>query len=84
MISYRHIIVSTKEVKALMKQPIPLPNKSDKFLQFEGYWIPQGTLEPQTPKNYILTESVRRNLKDLVRIVSIGRLPVLLQVKFDL
>lgn len=79
----RYIIVSTKEVKALMKQPIPMPksfNKSDKFLQFESYWIPQGSLEPKTPDNYILTESVRRNLKDLVRIVSIGKLPVLLQV----
>lgn len=28
---------------------------------------------------YILTESVRRNLKDLVRVVSIGKMPVLLQ-----
>ena len=33
-------------------------------------WITSG---------YILTESVRRNLKDLVRVVSLGRLPVLLQ-----
>lgn len=64
-----------------MKQPIPVPSKTGNFLEFEGYWVPQGTLEPQTPNNYILTESVRRNLKDLVRIVSIGRLPVLLQVK---
>lgn len=70
-----------KEAKALMKQPIPIPNNKGKFVQFEGYWIPQGSLEPATPDNYILTESVRRNLKDLVRIVSIGRLPVLLQVK---
>lgn len=28
---------------------------------------------------YILTDSVRRNLKDLVRVVSIGKIPVLLQ-----
>jgi len=28
---------------------------------------------------YILTETVRRNLKDLVRVVSIGKIPVLLQ-----
>lgn len=79
----RYIIVSAKEVKALMKQPIPMPsvsNKSEKFLQFEGYWVPQGCVEPQVPQDYILTGSVRRNLKDLVRIVSIGKLPVLLQV----
>jgi len=28
---------------------------------------------------YILTDTVRRNLRDLVRIVSIGKIPVLLQ-----
>lgn len=28
---------------------------------------------------YILTDSVRRNLKDLVRVVSIGKIPILLQ-----
>ena len=28
---------------------------------------------------YIITQSVRRNLRDLVRVVSIGRHPVLLQ-----
>jgi len=28
---------------------------------------------------YILTDTVRRNLRDLVRVVSIGKIPVLLQ-----
>ena len=39
----------------------------------------KGNAEPETPKNYILTESVRRNLKDVVRVVSIGKMPILLQ-----
>ena len=30
-------------------------------------------------QQYIITETVKRNLEDLVRVVSIGRFPVLLQ-----
>ena len=40
----------------------------------EGYWIPRGEFE-----GYIMTNSVRIILKDLARVVSLGRLPVLLQ-----
>lgn len=65
-----------------MKHNIPKPHGSDKdYIQFEGYWIPLGTLEQSVPEDYILTKSVKKNLKDLVRIVSIGQLPVLLQVR---
>lgn len=76
---YRYTIGNSKEVKAVLGQPIPEP-KSESCLQFEGYWIPKGLLEPMIPEDYILTPSVRRNLKDIARVVSIGSLPVLLQV----
>lgn len=74
------MIGNPKEVKSVLGQPIPQP-KGDSFLQFEGYWIPKGSLEPASPDDYILTPSVRRNLKDISRVVSIGGLPVLLQVR---
>jgi len=45
----------------------------------EGYPVVQGIEEPKVPEKYILTPTVRRNLKDLVRVVSLARLPVLLQ-----
>lgn len=69
-------------VNAILKQPIPVPKSKneDAYIQIEGYWVCKGSLEPAAPANYILTESVRKNLKDLVRVVSIGKLPVLLQV----
>lgn len=71
-----------KSVKAVLNQPIPKPEDSNnEYLQFEGYWVRKGSMEPLTPHDYILTESVRNNLKDLVRVVSIGKLPVLLQVR---
>lgn len=59
---------------------IPEPQNSDQnYLLFEGHWIPQGKLEIAIPEGYILTQTVRKNLRDIARIVSLGRLPVLLQ-----
>lgn len=70
-----------KVLKGVVKQPIPPPRHNpENYLQFEGYWVRKGNLECLVPDDYILTDSVRKNLKDLVRIVSIGGLPVLLQV----
>nr|KAG5703293.1 hypothetical protein BaRGS_025535 [Batillaria attramentaria] len=65
-------------VKTTLKQPLPEPSGGG-YLNFEGYWISCGTLEPTVPDNYILTASVRANLKDLARVVSAGSHPVLLQ-----
>ncbi|XP_030747857.1 midasin-like isoform X2 [Sitophilus oryzae] len=76
----KYMIGDFKALKAVLRQPIPEPvEKGSKYLQFEGYWIKKGCLEANVPDDYILTESVRKNLKDLARIVSIGKLPVLLQ-----
>ncbi|XP_018570303.1 midasin [Anoplophora glabripennis] len=75
-----YLIGDERSLKAVLNQSIPEPQKSnDSYLQFEGYWIRKGSIEPNSPDGYILTESVRKNLKDLVRVVSIGKLPVLLQ-----
>lgn len=74
-------ILDAKLARAILGTPIPKPgcDENEDFINFEGYWIVKGGLEPETPNNYILTNSVRRNLRDLVRVVSIGRIPVLLQ-----
>ena len=76
-------IVGKKKMKSVLGQALPKPrpvwNGRAESILVEGYWIPQGDMEPNEAKGYILTESVGRNLKDLVRVVSLGRLPVLLQ-----
>lgn len=73
-------ILGDKNASAIIGIPIPRPHGfADNFICFEGYWIPKGDLDPQIPENYILTETVKQNLKDLVRVVSIGKIPVLLQ-----
>ncbi|BFG04951.1 midasin [Drosophila madeirensis] len=56
-----------------------LPRLGENYLQFEGYWVQLGGLEQQSCSHYILTESVQKNLQDLARIISIGKLPILLQ-----
>ncbi|XP_037827489.1 midasin [Lucilia sericata] len=63
--------------KAVLQQAIPKPGEN--YLNFEGYWIEKGPKELQDCSNYILTDSVKENLKDLARIISIGKLPILLQ-----
>ena len=78
----RYIVGNSKDMKSLLCHPLVKPNNAGQdYLQFEGYWIPVGTIEPYVPDNYVITESVRCNIKDLARIISIGKFPILLQVK---
>ncbi|CAI9588329.1 unnamed protein product, partial [Staurois parvus] len=73
----RHIVQSGN-IKSLLKQPLPEPH-GGRFVQIEGYWIPVGAKNPAIDESYILTPSVKLNLRDLVRVVSAGNHPVLLQ-----
>lgn len=68
-------LISNK--KAILSQA--LPKLDGDFIDFEGYWIQNGPKDVQACENYILTPSVQANLKDLARVISIGKLPVLLQ-----
>lgn len=65
--------------KAVLSQGLPKPKENVEYLNFEGYWIKLGPKSVQACEHYIITESVRENLSDLARIISIGQLPVLLQ-----
>ncbi|XP_031820381.1 midasin [Sarcophilus harrisii] len=72
----QHVISSN--IKSLLKQPIPEP-KGGRLIQIEGYWISVGDKEPTIDETYILTPSVKLNLRDIVRVVSAGTYPVLIQ-----
>ena len=71
-------VVGRQGVKGILKQSIPEP-PIGQHLNFEGYWISQGSIEPEVPESYVMTKSVKANLRDLSRIVSAGRFPVLIQ-----
>ncbi|KAI0224027.1 Midasin [Lamellibrachia satsuma] len=71
-------IVGKSNIKSLLKQPIPAP-PGGKHVKFESYWVATGDVECVVPDGYVLTPLVRSNLRDLTRVVSAGRYPVLLQ-----
>ncbi|KAJ7341746.1 hypothetical protein JRQ81_006597 [Phrynocephalus forsythii] len=72
----QHIL--SGNTKNLLKQPLPEP-KGGRMIKVEGYWISVGDKEPTVDETYILTPSVKLNLRDIVRVVSAGTYPVLLQ-----
>lgn len=56
---------------SLLSQPLPKPQAlGEDSVNFEGFWIYQGNLEPYLPPEYVFTFSVKQNLRDLARIVS--------------
>ncbi|XP_069109146.1 midasin-like [Argopecten irradians] len=73
----RHILGKTN-INSILKKDIPMPGDG-KYEFVEGYWIPVGAAKPVQEDKYILTASVRANLKDLSRVVSAGQHPVLIQ-----
>ena len=62
--------------KTLLKQPLP-PNPN--AVKIEQFWITCGEKQPFEDPKYILTPSVRKNLKDVARVVSLSNFAVLLQ-----
>lgn len=58
-----------KNESSVLKQSIPEPSGGN-HIPISGYWIRSGKLEPNISENYIFTNTVKRNLQDLARIVS--------------
>ena len=74
------IIGDTGKTKAVISKQIPQPQDDGSYLQFEGFWLKQGNQEPVEDTSYILTKTIRKNLQDMARVLSIGsNFPVLLQ-----
>ncbi|CAB4065095.1 MDN1 [Lepeophtheirus salmonis] len=75
-------LVNERKGNKFLKEEIPKPIQSkikSSFVKIEGYWIHVGENSPSIDEKYILTKSVRKNLKDISRIVSNCDLPVLIQ-----
>ena len=63
-------VIGRDHYKTLLKRALPQPLGGASYAQFEGFWVACGPLEPHTPADYVLTKSVRLNLRDLARVVS--------------
>ncbi|KAJ8270795.1 hypothetical protein GJAV_G00119370 [Gymnothorax javanicus] len=61
-----------------VKLPLPEPHGRP-CVHMEGYWVSKGEMEPAVDHSYILTQSVKLNLRDLARVVAAGSHPVLIQ-----
>jgi midasin len=73
-------IIGGKKAANLLKHSIPQPPvEFGLTVEVEGFWITTGSVEPVENEGYILTDQVRRNLKDLARIASLCNHPVLIQ-----
>lgn len=72
--------VLSKDKLSLLKASIEEPKAKDKYVCVEGFYVLKGMKEPKVNESYIKTATVRKNLKDICRIVSIGKtFPVLLE-----
>ncbi|KAM7394956.1 hypothetical protein PAMA_006612 [Pampus argenteus] len=71
----QHILMGNTKC---LKHAIPAPS-GRLCVEVEGYWVSQGEMEPALDPSYILTASVKLNLRDLARVVSAGTHPVLIQ-----
>jgi len=69
-----HIFSKSVKVNMVLQRPLTEPKDGSQYVLVEGYWIARGTepLSADLPSDYILTESVRANLRDLARVVSAG------------
>ena len=70
-----HVIVAeirrylTLEDKVLSAMP-SVPPGNGNMVQVEGFWLEVGSEQPTLPEEYVITPSVKRNLRNLARVVS--------------
>jgi len=74
------IFSKSANVDTLLQRPLSQPKDGSQYVLVEGYWIVRGTepIPADYSSEYILTESVRANLRDLARVVSAGYVMYLL------
>ncbi|PAA74446.1 hypothetical protein BOX15_Mlig003637g1, partial [Macrostomum lignano] len=77
-------ILGCQQLPTFQTPPRPIDDAgtqdgASRYILVENYWIRRGPLQPATQPRYVLTASIKENLRCLARIVSAGSLPVLIQ-----
>lgn len=73
--NHHHMVVAEirkyifAEEKLLSTVP-PGPPGGRHMVQVESFWLELGSEPPAVPEGYVITPSVRRNLRNLARVVS--------------
>ncbi|TID14681.1 hypothetical protein E6O75_ATG08827 [Venturia nashicola] len=68
-----------KNMKSELNKALPRPVDGLEYVQEGHHWLRKGPSQPQPQSHYIITDSVRRNLNNLIRAVSTRKLPILIQ-----
>ena len=82
---FKYIAGGKKKALSLLASKFPKPEKVKSamkgFVSIESFWIACGSDEdePHINESFILTETVRQNLRDVARVVSLSNHAVLLQ-----
>ena len=81
---YKHIAGGKKKALSLLSNKLSRPEMKKHiqgFVSIEGFWISCGETgdEPYIDQSFILTPTVRQNLRDVARVVSLSKHAVLLQ-----
>ena len=80
---FKHIGGGKKKSLALLSNKLPTPEKQNSmkksYVNIEGFWAICGDEDPRVNESFILTSTVRQNLRDVVRVVSLSKHAVLLQ-----
>uniref|UniRef100_A0A0N5C8B2 Midasin n=1 Tax=Strongyloides papillosus TaxID=174720 RepID=A0A0N5C8B2_STREA len=69
-----HFFIKAKSI--VLKTP---KNTSKDFINIEGYFIKKGSLDIGEDTHYVVTPSIKENLRQVGRLVSSGRFPILLE-----
>ncbi|KAL1972656.1 hypothetical protein VTN31DRAFT_7070 [Thermomyces dupontii] len=75
---HKHLFGNRNPKAILSQQPKP-PNDGHEYVQFKHYWMRKGPFAPEAQPHYIITPSIEKNLKNLLRASSTRRFPILLQ-----
>ncbi|KAG4301503.1 hypothetical protein PCK1_002429 [Pneumocystis canis] len=67
-----------KNLKSLVGQIPKKPSDGD-YIQFKHYWMLKGNYEIQKDDDYIITQTVEKNMLNLVRAITTGKFPILVQ-----
>lgn len=76
----KNTLFDNKESFNVLKRKIEVPKGKGSYEYLEGFYVLRGTKESKIDEKYILTTTVKKNLRDICRIISIGKsFPVLLE-----
>ncbi|EMR10018.1 hypothetical protein PNEG_01773 [Pneumocystis murina B123] len=74
----QHTFNHLKNLKSSISQIPKKPSDGD-YIQFKHYWVPRGNYEIQKDDDYIITQTIEKNMLNLIRAITTRKFSVLIQ-----